>query len=190
MGARIQFDPVECGVILRKSVEMDLDQEVWEPFGLDKGFHEDKFPVKIDGVIYPPTFNWKSQITAHRRKDKEFFYVNITIRKADLKPDPNDDDEQTIDIDQFIHDIDAALALMKSFGDCECKVGQSCALHQMVTMSSIGLCVGCGKLTNYRCPFCLVMDRTSIAVCEQPECRAKHESNGCARFPHAVSVNA
>lgn len=130
MGARIRFDPVECGVILRKSVEMDLDQEVWEPFGLDRGFHEDKFPVKIDDVIYPPTFNWKSQITARRRKDKEFFYVNITIRKADLKHDPNDDDEQTIDIDQFIANVDAALKVFETFAHCQCKVGFNCEYHE------------------------------------------------------------
>jgi hypothetical protein len=47
--------------------------------------------------------------------------------------------------------------------------------------SKMAICVGCKKKTTYRCPFCLVYDHLSIYICENPECREKHESIGCVR---------
>lgn len=42
-------------------------------------------------------------------------------------------------------------------------------------------CVGCGKPTVFSCPFCLLRLSLSVPICEKPECREKHEANGCIR---------
>ncbi len=49
-------------------------------------------------------------------------------------------------------------------------------------------CVGCGKLTNYRCAWCMRWDRTTHAICENGECREIHEGKDgslCARTRRA-----
>lgn len=51
-------------------------------------------------------------------------------------------------------------------------------------------CVGCGKKTDYKCPFCLICKRIDVFVCENQECREKHEasSEGCARTAQIARV--
>ena len=44
-------------------------------------------------------------------------------------------------------------------------------------------CTGCGEMTDYLCPFCRVIEGSYIPVCEEAECREKHEQSvfGCVR---------
>ena len=42
-------------------------------------------------------------------------------------------------------------------------------------------CLGCGKPTEYRCADCAIDKREYIPVCENPECRNKHEKENCSR---------
>lgn len=122
---KVEFNPAACGIILREAIEDRLDPAIWEPFQTHKGFHQDKFPVEAEGVIYPPTFNWISMITARRRRDKEFFYVRLTIAKTDAEAEP-------FDLDKFIALVDNAIRVFNTFSDCECKVGFQCAYHDEV----------------------------------------------------------
>ena len=47
----------------------------------------------------------------------------------------------------------------------------------------LAMCEFCGVGTHYCCPFCSVLERKIIWVCEKPECRERHESSaeGCIR---------
>jgi hypothetical protein len=57
----------------------------------------------------------------------------------------------------------------------------------MIQMYRDKACEGCGEITGYRCPFCLIFLQSDIAVCEKPECREKHESIGCIRTDSTVT---
>lgn len=46
-----------------------------------------------------------------------------------------------------------------------------------------GDCVGCGKRTEYCCPFCKIKRGQIHWLCESPECREKHAQVSCARTP-------
>lgn len=121
----VSFDPVACGVVVREMARVGLNSDIWEPFGLDQGFHEDKFPMVVDGVTYPPTFNWVTTITALRRRDKEFFYVRLTIPKADVADDK-------INVPNLISRVDNAIHTLNSFADCACRVGYECHVHVLM----------------------------------------------------------
>jgi len=52
-------------------------------------------------------------------------------------------------------------------------------------------CVGCGKGTQYFCPFCYRYLSLTIHICENPECREKHEKpdgSGCIRTKKKEAV--
>ena|SRR6266704_2093367 len=53
-----------------------------------------------------------------------------------------------------------------------------------LTPGGMGEC-GCGTRTKYVCPFCKIKAGKIRWLCEQPECREKHEqsSEGCSRTP-------
>jgi hypothetical protein len=134
MGERIKFDPVACGAIVKFVTQAEIDHSVWQPFGMDKGFHQDRHISIIDGEEFQPTYNWVSSITARRRKDKELFYVALAISQDDLSPHLrqvyNAANEQMLDVEQFFSRVSNAIETMASFGNCECKVGHECEQHR------------------------------------------------------------
>lgn len=131
----ITFDPVACGVILRREIEAQIDPSVWLMFGMDKGFHEDKYPSKIDGEVREPTFDWVSQVTGQRRSDKTLFYSSVRISKADISPPERrqqiwtPDYGDKINLAHLLLIIESSIDYFNSFSNCECKVGAACEKH-------------------------------------------------------------
>lgn len=118
----VTFDPVACGVILRGEIEDKIDSKVWQMFGVNQGFHEDKFPSVILGEVHLPTFDWLGMINGRRRSDETCFYTKLRIPKAEI---PND----KINLPILMHMIGNAIAWFNSFSDCDCKVGKPCDYH-------------------------------------------------------------
>jgi hypothetical protein len=50
-------------------------------------------------------------------------------------------------------------------------------------------CVSCGKLTEWACADCMIDTRISVHICENPECRDKHEKSGNCTNPSAAARN-
>lgn len=118
----VTFDPVACGVILRCEIEDKIDERIWQMFGINQGFREDKWPSVIDGVVTEPTFDWLGMINGRRRSDETCFYAKVRIPKAEI---PND----KINLPTLMHIIGNAIAWFNSFSNCECKVGKPCEYH-------------------------------------------------------------
>jgi hypothetical protein len=119
----VTFDPVACGVILRHEIETQIDEKVWQMFGINQGFKEDKWPSVIDGEVRLPTFDWLGMINGRRRSDDTCFYSKVRITKEE------DIEDGKINLPILMHIIGNSIAWFNSFSDCACKVGQPCDYH-------------------------------------------------------------
>lgn len=131
----VTFDSVKCGVILRHEIEKQIDEKVWQMFGINQGFKEDKWPSEIDGEVREPTFDWLGQITGRRRSDETCFYSSVRISKMDISPPDGrrqvwvQGSDDKINLTHLMAIIQSSIDYFNSFSNCKCKVGIPCEHH-------------------------------------------------------------
>lgn len=131
----VTFDPVACGVILRREIESKVDSKIWHLFGTNQGFKEDKWPGMVDRVPTEPTFDWVGMVTGQRRSDETCFYSRVRIPKSAISPRERWNQIWTqgsgdkIELSHLMSIIGNSIEFFNSFSTCECKVGKPCEHH-------------------------------------------------------------